>query len=87
MHEEAEEGKRVRVPRDGAACVPRDGAACVPHDGVACVPHDGAAHTEAGKGVLQTEIRERYGTVTFTRHAKDDGRALLLYTHAENESV
>jgi hypothetical protein len=26
---------------------------------------------------------ERFGAVTVARHVKDDGRALLLYTHAD----
>jgi hypothetical protein len=28
---------------------------------------------------------ERYGILTITRHVKDDGRALLLYTREESE--
>jgi hypothetical protein len=28
---------------------------------------------------------ERYGTVSVARHVKDDGRALILYAHAEDE--
>jgi hypothetical protein len=31
--------------------------------------------------------RERYGPVVIQRHVKDDGRALLLYTHAAQESA
>jgi hypothetical protein len=27
----------------------------------------------------------RYGTVALARHVKDDGRALILYTHDESE--
>ncbi len=30
---------------------------------------------------------ERYGTVAVTRHVKDDGRALLLYTRAAEQST
>jgi hypothetical protein len=30
---------------------------------------------------------ERYGTVAVTRHVKDDGRALLLYTRAAERST
>jgi hypothetical protein len=28
---------------------------------------------------------ERYGAVAIARHAKGDGRALILYSHAERE--
>jgi hypothetical protein len=36
-------------------------------------------------GAEQGEQQEhRCGTVTITRHLKDDGRALILYTHAED---
>jgi len=28
---------------------------------------------------------QRYGTVTLTRQRKDDGRALILYSHAEDD--
>ena len=36
-------------------------------------------------GELQPD--ERYGPVVVARHVKDDGRALLLYTHAAQESA
>lgn len=36
-------------------------------------PDDGRSHSE------------RYGSVTVARHRKDDGRALILYTHDEQE--
>jgi hypothetical protein len=30
---------------------------------------------------------ERFGAVAIARHVKDDGRALLLYTHAEEHAA
>ena len=36
-------------------------------------------------GDKQRAHPERYGTLTVTRLTKDDGRALILYSHAENE--
>jgi len=29
--------------------------------------------------------QERYGPLTLERHAKDDGRALVLYAHTEDD--
>jgi hypothetical protein len=40
---------------------------------------------KAGPRAEQGEQHEhRCGTVTIARHVKDDGRALILYTHADD---
>jgi hypothetical protein len=40
----------------------------------------------AGARAAREDRRERCGTVLLSRGVKDDGRALILYSHAEDES-
>ena len=43
------------------------------------------AHDESAE--RQSEQPERCGAVALVRRVKDDGRALILYSHTENESA
>jgi hypothetical protein len=43
------------------------------------------AHDESAE--QECEHPERCGAVTLVRRVKDDGRALILYSHVENEPV
>jgi len=47
--------------------------------------HARPAHDESAE--RQSEQPERCGAITLVRLTKDDGRALILYSHAENEPV
>jgi hypothetical protein len=42
---------------------------------------------QPGDRVAHEDRRERCGTVVLSRAVKDDGRALILYSHAGEEST
>jgi hypothetical protein len=44
-----------------------------------------AASESADEGRREERAQERFGPLAVERHVKDDGRALILYTHAERE--
>jgi hypothetical protein len=44
-----------------------------------------AASESAGEDGSEEQAQERFGPLAVERHVKDDGRALILYTHAERE--
>jgi hypothetical protein len=44
-----------------------------------------AAPESAGEGGRKEHAPERCGPLAVERHVKDDGRALILYTHVERE--
>jgi hypothetical protein len=44
-----------------------------------------AASESAGEGTREAHVHERFGPLAVERHVKDDGRALILYTHVERE--
>jgi hypothetical protein len=51
----------------------------------ASVPGHGEGSEQGGRDRPAEE--ERAGPLAIARHLKDDGRALILYTHAEREPV
>jgi hypothetical protein len=44
-----------------------------------------AASRSAGEGGREEHAQERSGPLAIERHVKDDGRALILFTHVERE--
>jgi hypothetical protein len=44
-----------------------------------------AASESEGEATRDEQLQERLGPLAVERHVKDDGRALILYTHAERE--
>jgi len=44
-----------------------------------------AASESADEGRREEHAQERFGPLAVERHVKDDGRALILYTHLEHE--
>jgi hypothetical protein len=44
-----------------------------------------AASESAREGSGEERAQERTGPLAVERHLKDDGRALILYTHVERE--
>jgi hypothetical protein len=44
-----------------------------------------AASESAGEERREERAQERFGPLAVERHVKDDGRALILYAHAERE--
>jgi hypothetical protein len=47
-------------------------------------PSTSAAESEnAGEERREEHAQQRFGPLAVERHIKDDGRALILYTHAE----
>ena len=44
-----------------------------------------AAPESAGEGGREAHAQELCGPLAVERHVKDDGRALILYTHVERE--
>jgi hypothetical protein len=44
-----------------------------------------AASESAGEERREEHAQERFGPLAVERHVKDDGRALILYAHAERE--
>jgi hypothetical protein len=48
-------------------------------------PLSSAPSESAGEGAREERAQERFGPLAVERHIKDDGRALILYTHVERE--
>jgi hypothetical protein len=48
-------------------------------------PNGSGTAPQADADASQAQPVERYGTVAIARLRKDDGRALILYAHAEDE--
>jgi hypothetical protein len=46
-----------------------------------------AASERSGEDKREQHPQERFGQLAVERHVKDDGRALILYTHAEREQA
>jgi hypothetical protein len=44
-----------------------------------------AASESADEDRREQHAQERFGPLAVERHVKDDGRALILYAHAERE--
>jgi hypothetical protein len=44
-----------------------------------------AASESAAEGTREKHAQERFGPLAVERHVKEDGRALILYAHAERE--
>jgi hypothetical protein len=49
-------------------------------------PKGSGTAPQADAAASQAQPVERYGTVAIARHRKGDGRALILYAHADAES-
>jgi hypothetical protein len=43
------------------------------------------ASESPGEGRRDEQAKERFGPLDVERHVKDDGRALILFAHAERE--
>jgi hypothetical protein len=67
------------VPTFSLIAVPVNTLECMPSDS-ASPEQPGRAATGGGEQAEEARPAERYGPVEVARHAKDDGRALLLYT-------